>query len=156
MNLEEAKQLLRDNWQEGIECPCCRQYVKLYKRKLNSAMAYVLVMMDRAPTGYFHVENWLKTQNTPASLRGDFPKLHYWGLIEAKEATREDGSPRVGYYRITEKGRKFVHGLIEVPARAQLFNQKFYGYDGDPISIKQALGDKFNYEELMGSKGQWL
>jgi len=32
----EAKQLLKDNFAQGIECPCCGQFVKRYKRKLNS------------------------------------------------------------------------------------------------------------------------
>ena len=33
--LEEAKQFLRDRFENGAECPCCKQYVKLYKRKLG-------------------------------------------------------------------------------------------------------------------------
>lgn len=31
--LEEAKQFLRENWEEGADCPCCTQKVKLWKNR---------------------------------------------------------------------------------------------------------------------------
>lgn len=149
--LVEAKKHLRANWERGVECPCCGQFVKLYKRKLTSAMAYVLILMSRrSGTDYFHVENWLKTENTPASLRGDFPKLRYWGLIEAQAGKRSDGSSRLGFYRITQAGRDFVAGNSTIPSHAHLFNQKFLGLTGDLIDIRTALESKFSYDELMG------
>ena len=41
--IKEAKEHLRNNFEEGIDCPCCGQFVKLYKRKLNSGMAATLI-----------------------------------------------------------------------------------------------------------------
>ena len=152
--LEEAKQLLRDNWETGTDCPACGQYVKLYKRKINSAMAWVLIILYKrhfTDDGWVHVENYLKTQNTPASLRGDFPKLRFWGLLEQMAGEREDGSPRVGMYRLTEKGRQFVEGKITVPEKLGFFNQQIYKVDSDQVNIKQTLNNKFNYDELMKS-----
>ena len=38
----------RERWLEGMECPCCNQNVKLYKRKLNSNMARFLCSLVSA------------------------------------------------------------------------------------------------------------
>ena len=43
-----------------------------------------------------------------AAVRGDWAKLKFWGLIEEKPDVRDDGSPRVGYWRMTPLGRQFV------------------------------------------------
>ena len=152
--IAEGKAFLRENAEKGTECPCCGQFVKIYRRKLNSAMACALVYLYKrenreADEGWIHVENYLKSQNIPASIRGDFPKLRYWGLIEQFEGQREDGSTRVGLYRITEKGELFVEGQLAVNKYILLYNQKLLGRDGDATTIQDALGDKFNYEELM-------
>ena len=150
----EAKSFLKQNLKEGAKCPCCSQYVKLYLRKLNSSMAYGLILMTRNynninTSEWFHLENYFKPLDIPSTLRGDLPKLRHWGLIEAKEGEREDGNPHVGYYRVTSKGKQFVNQEITVPQRVGLYNQKFYGFDGRDISIVDALGSKFNYKELM-------
>lgn len=156
MTLEQAKDVLRENWEEGVECPCCKQFVKLYRRKITSAMAYVLFLLSTQGDEYIHVENWLKEKKVPASFRGDFTKLRHWGLIETKSGIRDDGSKRIGYYKITAHGRDFVAGDVTVRPCVRIFNNELFGFEGEKINFKQALGDKFNYEELMGSKGQWL
>lgn len=61
--LEQAKQLLRDAVKigEAIECPCCKQMVKIYKRKLNSGMAKALLLIYKISNpldfNYIHVQN---------------------------------------------------------------------------------------------------
>lgn len=163
LTLEEAKQILKDNWNDGIKCPCCTQFVKLYKRKLTSSMAKALIMIykyhsseqiDRAPFGrfgeFFHVENWLKLQDISSSIRGDFPKLRYWGLIEQKMEDNSKGrKPVPGFYRITPLGIQFVKNDAKVKKIAKLFNDTFFGLEGEEIGIFDALKDKFSYEELM-------
>lgn len=157
MTLDEAKQVLRENWEEGVECPCCKQYVKLWKRKLNSSMAHGLILISKKLNGvntedWFNMEDYFKELPVPATLRGDMPKLRHWGLLEKKDGVKEDGNKNVGLYKITNKGMLFVTGLITVPERSKLYNQKFYGHEGEFINIKTALGNKFNYGELMGTK----
>lgn len=140
--------------EEGCRCPACNQYVKLYHRKITSSMAYGLILIFREnrknDNQYIHLWNFFKSLNIPSAIMtGDIMKLRYWGLLERKNGEREDGSNRVGFYRITEKGKEFVNGNILVPKEAKVFNSKFFGFAGDKISIKQALKSKFNYEELM-------
>lgn len=178
--IKAGKELLKAHWEDGIVCPCCRQLVKLYERKLNSAMAYALILIyrhhrDEGSFGaYFHVENYLKMLEIPSSIRGDFPKLRYWGLLERKPAemegrttksgrqvsgggqaappTRGDEAVIPGYYRITPKGIQFVKNLCSVPRISLLYNDGFYGHKGPEVNIYAALEDKFDYMELMYGK----
>ena len=152
--LQEAKEHLRENWEKGTDCPCCGQFVKLYKRKLNSSMAYVLILMMNRENrfdedGWVHVEKYLKSMKTAVSLRGDYAKLRYWQLIEQMENT-DTSKKDSGFWRITERGVKFAKGDIALPKRVNLYNGKIVGWDEDHSDIKEALGDKFDYAELMG------
>lgn len=151
--IQQAKDYVKQHINEGVECPCCTQFVKMYRRKITSSMAYALILIaNSGKRDYFHVEDYLKGENCPAAIRGDFPKLRYWGLIEAEESKREDGSKRNGYYKITQKGIDFVQCKIVVPEAMYIFKNKAYNrpMENDSyISIKQALRGKFNYTELM-------
>lgn len=134
---------------KGYKCSCCGQFVKTYHRKLNSSMARVLILIfQTGRTDYFHVEQFLKNSNK-GDLRADFHKLRYWQLLRKKVENREDGSARNGFYKITPSGIMFVEGKIKVPEKILIYNNEFKGYEGKEIHIIEALGNKFNYDELM-------
>lgn len=136
---------------KGFKCSCCGQFVKTYHRKLNSSMVQVLILIYRSgKLDYFHVENFLKSLNK-GDLRADFHKLRYWGLIKKKVEQREDGSARNGFYRITPAGIMFVEGKITVRGTILIFNNEFQGFEGENINIYQALGNKFDYNQLMNN-----
>jgi hypothetical protein len=157
--LEEAKQWLRDRFERGAPCPCCTQFVKLYKRAFNSSMAYVLLIVYRHfrsnPIEWLHVPSYIaKTASgnprLAAAVRGDWAKMKLWGLIEEKPGTREDGSPRVGYYRITEIGRRFARNETRIPSHVYIYNGEALGrLVTDDISIVDAISHEFDYNELM-------
>lgn len=69
--------------------------------------------------------------------------------------SREDGSARVGDYRVTEMGRAFVRGEIAVPKHLYIYNNAVLEVeDAAPvkqIKIREAFGKRFNYDELMGN-----
>lgn len=160
-SLTEAKRWLKDRLPDGAFCPCCEQLAKVYKRKLGSAMAFVLVLVDRHKGDeWIHIPSYINAQSLKpvwaAAVRGggDYAKLIHWGLLErAPNQEREDGSDRAGYYKITSAGRKFVRNKIRVP-------RHIWFYDGEPlnreddetVSIGEALGDKFDYSELMAAR----
>jgi len=52
---------------------------------------------------------------------------------------------------ITQKGRDFVEGRIQVPKYALIYNSKFLEHEGELVSFKGRLGEGFNYQELMAS-----
>ena len=142
--LKEVKAYLRENVEEGVDCPACTQLVKLYKRKINSGMAVSLIKMYRsAGLEWQHIPTTI-----PAKSREE-GKLRYWGLVEEEMERREDGG-RAGWWRVTEKGRDFALGRITVPKYARVFDAKLFALEGEEVGIREALGDKFDYNELMG------
>jgi len=152
MLLGQARQLtLKLAAEDGVSCPCCDQLAKVYRRALPSAAARVLIEMWKRDEGrdYLYVPAILdKMTGTPA-MGGYGVISHFWELIEAQPGRREDGSDRVGWWRLTDRGRVFVRGLIPVHKYALIYNGKCLGLNGEMITIVQALGNKFDYRSLM-------
>lgn len=147
--LGQAKAHLRLNWEKGVECPCCRQFVMLYKRKLNSGMAITLIRIYQQPRAWIHVKDFLRRNKY---FNGhDWTLLKHWGLLEEKESKPDE--PCSGMWRITDKGVAFVRNQIEVEKRLYFYNNKVYGRDTELTNIIEALGSKFNYHELMNGAG---
>lgn len=152
--LQEAKDYLKDNWEKGVECPCCKQTVKLYKRKMTSATGIVMIKISKADKddqGYVHLPPILDNLKGTAHQGGYATLAHHWGLIEPMMALRDDGSNRVGYWRLTPAGQDFVEGKTTVARYAKIYNNHCYGLQGDQVGIREVLGNKFSYRELMGS-----
>lgn len=156
--IEEGKQFLTEHWLEGVCCPVCMQKVKLYKRPLNSQMARALLLIYRhfaadarlaKDSSYWLDVNDFLLQCGVNSGEANVALLRHWALIERKPERQKDGN-RAGLYRITELGCRFSRGAVTVPKYVLLFNDRLY----EPtkpfkrITVKEALGEKFNYEEL--------
>ncbi len=157
ISLADAAAWVLEQHKKGAVCPCCDQLAKRYKRKLNSSMAYALLLIYRhfkTHTDWLHVPEYLEEVcNTgPTKRGGDWAKMVHWGLIVGKDdETRTDGSKRTGFYKITQKGIDFVRGRIRVPKYAHLYAAKCIALSPDDTSISEALGSRFNYSELMAS-----
>ncbi len=156
--LYEARVWVSANALTGVICPCCNQVAKIYKRKLNRAMAYSLICLYRLLSeadeeGWLDVPGLLAKHGLVAVLRSrEYQKLRYWGLVEAKGEKREDGG-KAGKYRITETGRLFVIGNLALPRYVLLYNGGVIKVDAtEKITIREALGDRFNYDELMAAE----
>lgn len=146
--LGAARRLVREFAQQGITCPCCNQYVKVYRRKLTTMTAQALVLMYRQAG-----EGWV---NLPALLgrkQADEAKARYWGLIQESEDVRDDGSKRAGWWRLTELGVRFVQGRARVPKYALIYNSQLVYLDlGETVDIREALGTRFHYDDLMANQ----
>lgn len=152
-SLKEAKQWLRERANQGAFCPCCNQHVKIYKRTIFSSMAMGLILLHKYtdPTSDFiHVSELIKRR--PGALNGGtLAKLAYWGLATEKRHSGRDKAKRnSGFWRITKTGVDFANDRITLPKYASTYNQRVLGLSGEQISIRDCLGDKFNYAELMG------
>jgi len=148
VTLADARAWLADQLQRsGAICPCCSQLAKVYKRKLNSNMARTLIIGYRTvQMAWFHAP-------TTVGDRGELAKLRYWGLVEEEQTLRGDGG-RAGWWRVTPKGQQFILGQIELPAHALVYDGALLRLDESDgyISIRDALGEKFSYQELMTEK----
>ncbi len=143
---------------EPANCPCCQQLVKVYERKITSGMARAIILIYRhskndpswpLQSPWLHVDRLLVTERAPTGVRGDYHKLRFWGLLEQKAERRDDDSPRNGFWRITTLGAGFVRDGVAVPGRAIIYNGECLGLEGASVTIKDAIGTKFNYAELM-------
>lgn len=152
--LEQAKARLQECLDDGAVCPCCGQYAKRYRRKLNSAMAHALVLFYRyvnAAEGYVHVPSIPELRVAGRPGGGDWAKLALWGLIEERTSDRTDGGPHAGWWRLTHAGVRFVLGQMRLPRYLFLYNGSVVGFDSSiTVSVVDALGDHFSYRELMG------
>lgn len=152
--LADARALvMAQRYDGGITCPCCDQFAKVYKRKLNSGMARVLVefywKQRSAKDGWVHYRQAAVRRTSGELVSLEYSKLRFWGLIE--KAPRETG--RAGCWRAPEKGIAFVEGRITVAKHVLIYNDRFMGLDETVrTDIRRALGSKFDYDELMAAR----
>lgn len=131
----------------GVTCPCCGQYAKVYRRRLNAGMVRSLLRMYAAGgTGrYVHTPTLL------GGKRGEEARLSYWGFTRESVDPRADGGRR-GWWRVTERGELFLNGDITVPSHALVYDGVCLQLTGDPISVRDAIGDGFDLRELLGDQ----
>lgn len=146
---------------KGVDCPCCTQRVQRYKRKLNSGMACVLVHIYRATDALKPTDGWLHVSRTLAARKvaaadKEYSKLRFWGLIEQHPGNVDPdaSTPHSGLWRITNPGRLFVENKLSVPRHVYVFKNEVRPAPKDDVpeqtNIVKALGDDFNYTELLG------
>lgn len=145
MTLADAKALLRTLIHDGHECPLCTQYAKVYARQINNAMARALIGLYKAG-GADSYQHW---PTVDGGRGGDKAKLVHWGLVSEENAQRADGG-RSGYWRITKRGVAFLRGELAVPKYADIYDGRLMGLHGDSITIRDALGKKFDLRALLG------
>lgn len=158
-SLASAKLYLQAKLEQGTVCPCCSQYAKVYRRKINSGMAVALMVILRRTKRMMPYEGWLHIPDDfkdSGELVGvlknrDYPKLRYWGLLEAFEGANLDSdTPCSGKWRLTNKGVAFCMGEVRVPKYVFIYNGiALARAQVETVGIKDALGEKFSYEELM-------
>lgn len=171
--VNEVRSYLKENYHDGVDCACCGQLVKLYRRKLGSAQVQALILLSliNMEKEWCHSREITKEIN----ITGDFAKMLYWGLIEAKPNTREsikqskddngnivsekiivrdESKKNSGFWKITEKGKDFVNGDITIPSHALIYNAECIGFSGTTTTIQASLGKKFHYGQLMNQRDE--
>jgi len=141
---------LKRAMKKGTYCSHCGQYVKEYVKPLGAPIARFLIRLYRAHQHFgddrFFTTRELFPRDNKASTEGVVAR--YWDLIEVADATNSGGAP-VGAYRLTVDGRRFVQGLHYVKSHARTYNGELLELDGNMVNIQDALGKKWNYDELM-------
>jgi len=144
--VERSREWLAENRHEGVECPSCEQFVKVYRRKINSAMARTLITMYNAGG----TEEFVHTPSLPGDTH-EASQLSWWGFIEEERILREDGG-RAGHWRVTPTGEQWLLGRTQAAKYALVYNSKLLGLDDEEsVTIIDSLGTKFNYSELIAS-----
>ena len=146
--LAEAKQRLRKHIVNGgMNCPCCGQFAKLYRRKFNSGQAIALVNIYKR--GNRDSRDWVYIPELPAKSREE-GKIAYWRLLEEATVAREDGG-RAGWWRVTPIGEAFIINRLRIPKYVFVYNATCLGFDkSEMVTLSECLGAKFDLSELMG------
>jgi len=133
-------------------CQCCGGPTKLYRRKLNSGMARTLCWLAIPLVG------WATAAEMPHKVRRyatELGKLQLWGLVSRRENPAGESYQEKHQWHITDLGRGFVMGLIDVPSHIFLESpgNKVLGFETTAVSVQGALGKHFDYTELMAGGG---
>ena len=150
---------------EGADCPCCTRYAQRQRRPLGCGPARWLIELvylsdagQPIPTGT--VLKNLKGKNISGTDATSV--LPLYGMIAAAtnpEASVNPPPPSAtgiakartsGFWRPTQLGRDFVFDKVKVPAKVVTCLGSPEAFEGEPITIREALGKKFNYDEIMG------
>lgn len=132
------------------DCPCCGRYAQMYRRKLHYTAVKKLISLYSlgGEDQYVHTSRLVVKGDTSI---GDFSKAKYWGLIEEAISSSEMKKTS-GLWKLTPKGVLFVKNKIQIPRTAFIFNDTFFGFSDDLVSISECLmGGGFDYSEIMGS-----
>jgi hypothetical protein len=129
------------------DCPTCGRHAQLYRRKFHSSIARQLIKLYRlgGTAHYIHASKLILDGVTGA---GDFTKAKYWGLIHSRINTDADTKSN-GQWMLSAAGLAFVQGKLRIPAEVMVFDDEVTDESAETISINDALGDRFNYHELM-------
>lgn len=145
MTIGEARQLCAIIAPTGSSCPCCGQYFRIYRRKLNSPLAASLIwLVDqwRLFNGqYIHVDG---TAPKFVLRSRELGKLAHWNLVEKKNNPKKQRNKR-GLWKPTEDGVKFVDGDITVPSHVYLYDNQVQRFSDVYVTIQQALGDRYGF-----------
>ncbi|MDO8451954.1 MAG: hypothetical protein Q7S76_03735 [bacterium] len=132
-----------------IQCHDCGQRVARYKVNINSGMARFLIWLSKESKS--NSNTWVDVPVVAPRfvLAGrEYSKLQKWGLVEPKPNV--DPTKRTsGIWRITEKGILFVNNEISVPSFHRSYNNTVLEWSNNQVSIVGALGEKFDYRQLM-------
>jgi len=147
--LRETQEEFHQKLHEGdqLTCPVCDQNCKVYKRKLNSGMAAALCWLVRVFDG-----GWIDVPSDAPRFvlrTKEYGTVRHWGLIEQRPNDDNPSKKESGLWMPTEEGIAFAKGQIRVPKHVYLYNNKPLQFSDEDTNIVEALGDKFDYAELM-------
>lgn len=129
---------VREHAEQGVTCPACTQLAKVYRRKINTGMAHALIEMFKHAR-----RDWFYLPEITSRWQGrDEAGLRYWSLIESDP-------DRVGWWRVTEQGEQFLRCRARVFKYARVYDGRCLGLEGDPVTVRDSLGEKFDYDAMM-------
>ena len=139
--LQEVKEFLKRGSNKGCKCPACDQYVKVYKRPLNSGMARILIEMYKlGDSEYHHIKDHLRKEGLKNGH--DWTLLRFWGMIDPMIKEEEDS-----FLRTLAKGiQRFENYLAS--ANDKTIDGKFafelYDTFGFPVDLTEDIAKDSN------------
>lgn len=151
----------------GSTCACCGRIARAYRRKFSGLMAASIIWLVRRAEWQKAVCNpvapdpggeeqrrrargwvrWAKDCPDTVHRMHEISRLVAFGLAE--ECTDPGWS---GWYRPTAKGAQFVADPHDtIPSAVWTWDNRAIALDGDPITLREALGVEFVLEDLFAA-----
>lgn len=145
--LAEVQDWTRQRLDDGVRCVACDQFAKVYRRNIYATLAkHMITMWQKGGPD----RRFLSLSKDLKQGGGDMGKMRYWGLVEEEKTVFPDTGEQ-GYWRLTDLGVKFVCGEVTLPKYAYVYDGVCLRLDGPQVSIREALGKKFDYTALMAN-----
>lgn len=147
MTVDEARAELAACITAGrtTRCPVCDRRASRYRRRIHGEMGRFLCLLVRS---FLEGEAWTHVEKIQPK-NGNYAMLRLWDLA-VPSSKRTAGSNAHGLWQPTTKGVLFAQGHTYVEKYLFLWNGKIVGRSEDVVTIREVLGTKFNYRELMG------
>jgi len=147
---------------EKFHCEVCGGLCCLYPRPFVSEYCCILKWMQEYTdnTG----EEWIEIvrlveghDNTTSGSWGDSSYMRHWGVVEQRfeliiVAGREERVLKKGWYRLRDRGRRFIRGELLIPRIAIIFKNALCDFACEDVSFRQATEVRFDYNELMNGR----
>lgn len=129
-------------------CPCCKRLTAIYKRTLHKTIIQQLVNLyiKGGSYTYIHSDNFIT-----GTVGKDFGIAKHWGLIE-RESNNDPRKKTTGKWRLTILGLDFIASNADIPKYAYLYNDTLQGVSVTKVSIKECMGQEFDYSQLTGQQ----
>lgn len=128
-----------------LHCDACGAVMKEYTFTFNKALAVFLKKL---------YDTGVPTKTASVGLRNaqytNSPKLKYWDLA-IPHITPENNHKR-GWWVITEKGKSFVEGKIQIPKSVVMYRNEFVRFEGNLISFND-VHDGYLYRGDYAAQG---
>lgn len=145
----------RESWQrtiagKGGTCPCCERFGKIYKRSINTTMAYSLSwLVFTAPKDKLGWTDVPRFGPRMVVRSNQLPTLRWWGLVERNdEAAKVLDLKHVGLWRPTIKGVRFSNNQMAVPKYVFHYNDEVIRFSEEVMHIA-GCGGRFSYSATM-------
>lgn len=133
-------------------CPVCRKSGYINPFQLNKNLLRTLIYMTGrcGPSGQKYIS--MKSEDLPKGSRAkDYSKLAYWGFIK-KRGDAGKKTPSSGYWKVTDKGRRFASHQEKAPKMVFVYDQEVIDSSDEEIWCTQVEG--YNYWKE--SKNTWM
>lgn len=155
-SLDKARRHVLANLVKGSTCPCCSKWAQVYWRTIHADVGKFLIylyramLMEKGP-GF---QRWVHIRDLPGQTGNkastDAAYMVHWGLVRKKDDN--DMGKKGGFYILTDLGVRFVLDNERVPRRKRIYANRVTETDETPISISEAVNEKFNYRDLMAGR----
>ena len=132
---------------DGVACPCCDRWSKIYKRTLNNTMIRSLEWMAEVtlfPGQVINVPEAARRDQAGYDYGKQYSTLRWWDLIEPTEGS--------GNWIVTDKGFRFLNGTGGAPAWVHTNNGEVVA-SGPDIYIDE-VDSNYDHEETMAPIGE--